>query len=414
MAKKEKQTKEPKPSRFKFKRERLEVYMLRADDPIGHKQWRPIFRRRRSKELLTREQVQAIKTGRKVLRKEMKEQGLKSREDFEVTATNLGLYFDRGVFFFPIFLWFSRSSTVTKILATTALLATTVTVPQVVIQEVIREVEKEVEVEVEVEVDKDIISLDERLFSSGFILTEDASDLENGKVSITCNPATGVPCISIIDIPDYVHTIDGEHHDTYFAYTFYCAYESREEPREMDYEWTLELVKESENQNLSTCTWIMVFEGDADPEAGTVTNEKMTFYAERGADGEMEIIPEPGLVDANGERIGYVDVPLQGVLAKLNDQYSVLPNGDGMVPYQGNGYYDLYQTEPIPFESERIAARGSRKAVQPGDIHKYTVVIWLEGDDPECTDVMMGGHIGMNFQIKATEERDAEGNPIAF
>ena len=124
------------PEKFKKfgKLERLEVYLLAADNPIGHKQLRPIFRRKRSKEVLTREQVTAIKKGRRVLRKEMKEQGLKRRIDFEVTATNLGLYFDRNRLLWPFFLWLIRDNTIAKVLATTAVLTTVVTVTEPVIE----------------------------------------------------------------------------------------------------------------------------------------------------------------------------------------------------------------------------------------------------------------------------------------
>ena len=81
----------------KFKKKppgKLEDYLIAADNPVGKKQFRLIFRRKRSGEVLTREQVYAIKRGRRILRKEMKEQGLKRRIDFEITATNLGLFFD--------------------------------------------------------------------------------------------------------------------------------------------------------------------------------------------------------------------------------------------------------------------------------------------------------------------------------
>ena len=110
------------------KLESLEVYLIAAENPVGRRQLRPIFRRKRNREVLTREQVTAIKRGRKVLRREMKERGLKRRIDFETTATNLGLYFDRNRLFWPFFLWLMRDNTVAKILATTAVLTTVVTV----------------------------------------------------------------------------------------------------------------------------------------------------------------------------------------------------------------------------------------------------------------------------------------------
>ena len=112
--------------------ERLEVYMLAADNPVGKRQLRPIFRRKRSKEVLTREQVTAIKRGRRVLRKEMKERGLKNLNDFEQMATSLGLYFDRKGLLWPLILWFSKGNTALKVLATTTVLTTVVTMTEYV------------------------------------------------------------------------------------------------------------------------------------------------------------------------------------------------------------------------------------------------------------------------------------------
>ncbi len=39
---------------------------------------------------------------------------------------------------------------------------------------------------------------------------------------------------------------------------------------------------------------------------------------------------------------------------------------------------------------------------QVGDVDKYTVVIWLDGDDPECVDKIIGGAVefGFDFDFK--------------
>ena len=37
-----------------------------------------------------------------------------------------------------------------------------------------------------------------------------------------------------------------------------------------------------------------------------------------------------------------------------------------------------------------------------GQIDKFTVVIWVEGDDPECLDDIIGGEMKMHMEI--TEE----------
>ena len=39
---------------------------------------------------------------------------------------------------------------------------------------------------------------------------------------------------------------------------------------------------------------------------------------------------------------------------------------------------------------------------KPGDLDKFTIVVWIEGDDPDCTDALLGGEIKMHMTI--TEE----------
>ncbi|MBQ2867230.1 MAG: hypothetical protein IJE87_02540, partial [Firmicutes bacterium] len=67
-----------------------------VEDKTGKKQRRPILKKKRTDEVLTRNQVKAIKKGRKMLRKEMKSRGIKSKEEFELMASSFGLYFDKG------------------------------------------------------------------------------------------------------------------------------------------------------------------------------------------------------------------------------------------------------------------------------------------------------------------------------
>ena len=43
-----------------------------------------------------------------------------------------------------------------------------------------------------------------------------------------------------------------------------------------------------------------------------------------------------------------------------------------------------------------------RKAFKPGDIDKFTIVIFVEGDDPDCVNALIGGEMKMHMEI--TEE----------
>ena len=56
------------------------------------------------------------------------------------------------------------------------------------------------------------------------------------------------------------------------------------------------------------------------------------------------------------------------------------------------------------FLSSNIVMRTLKEGFKPGLKDKYTVVIWLEGNDPDCIDQIVGGTIkfALDFRIKET------------
>lgn len=68
----------------------------------------------------------------------------------------------------------------------------------------------------------------------------------------------------------------------------------------------------------------------------------------------------------------------------------------------GNG---LPEVDPgdrtmVNFVSDEIVAEVQSELFHPGDIAKITVVIWLEGEDPDCTDDVLGGHFRSDMQFE--------------
>lgn len=55
-----------------------------------------------------------------------------------------------------------------------------------------------------------------------------------------------------------------------------------------------------------------------------------------------------------------------------------------------------------PFVSDTVAYSGTTERFETEQINKYTLVIWLEGDDPECLDNIKGGNVkmSMNFTVE--------------
>lgn len=58
------------------------------------------------------------------------------------------------------------------------------------------------------------------------------------------------------------------------------------------------------------------------------------------------------------------------------------------------------------FYKDTIPIMEVRNNFKPGDVDKVTIFIWLEGDDPECVDNLLGGEIKMHMEI--TEEHIEE------
>ena len=55
--------------------------------------------------------------------------------------------------------------------------------------------------------------------------------------------------------------------------------------------------------------------------------------------------------------------------------------------------------EPEPFVSDKIVMSELREDFHPGDVDKYTIVIWLEGNDPECINDIIGGELKMQMNL---------------
>lgn len=59
------------------------------------------------------------------------------------------------------------------------------------------------------------------------------------------------------------------------------------------------------------------------------------------------------------------------------------------------------------FYSDKEVAVEQRKGFSPGDVDKFTVVVFVEGDDSDCLDEIIGGEMKMHMEI--TEEHIKQG-----
>lgn len=322
------------------------------------------FKKARGGIQLTKAEIKYIKAERKKLRKLLKSQGLYSKENFEVTASSMGFYFDKKSRF-GLLWWLFHGRALWALIGASAILLTILYMLSVVTQ--MR--------------GHFTINMSPDMFKNGFVLSETV-DFANPTVQLFSDEVQDVPCISFSSIPADVDDYEGNHGDgTYFAYTFFLRNEGEDT---VDYHYQLEI--NSESQNVSDAAWVMLFE-----------DGKMKFFAKPNAEGNKEVIPSYSYNDR-----GYANPVLLSEAAD-SSQFDLVGSRGGK---------NYYRIVPINFDSETIVEESMRYEIAPTDVHKYTVVIWLEGDDPECTDDKIGGHLGleMNFQLIDEYEKGQEDN----
>ncbi len=281
----------------------------------------------------------------------MRAAGQKSKKEFEIVASSLGLYFDKNKYW-ALLKWFMIARAGWLLLAAALLLLGVLFGISYITQ--LR--------------GHFTVSLSDKLFQEGFSLS-DTRDFSVYTAHLFATPAAEIPCISMLDIPEDVDSYDGEHNGNYFAYTFYLKNEG---DKAADYHWEVRL--NSETKDLSKATWLMIFEDGA-----------MTFYAEPNENGMTDAVPA-----RDNNDVGLLWAPFFSAAADPEGQYEIIKEVYGI---------KYWRIIPKPFVSEDVAAEGVRLGMQPGEMHKYTVVVWLEGNDPDCTDDLIGGHIGFEVYM---------------
>ena len=57
---------------------------------------------------------------------------------------------------------------------------------------------------------------------------------------------------------------------------------------------------------------------------------------------------------------------------------------------------------------------GERADFKPNDIAKFTIVMWIEGNDADCKDGMIGGQLKCEMQFNVVEGSFRVGRIILF
>ena len=61
------------------------------------------------------------------------------------------------------------------------------------------------------------------------------------------------------------------------------------------------------------------------------------------------------------------------------------------------------------FVSDDIIMEQTFRGFKVGDVKRFTVVVWLEGEDPECVNDIMGGDVKLKMDLEVISESSADG-----
>ncbi len=102
----------------------------------------------------------------------------------------------------------------------------------------------------------------------------------------------------------------------------------------------------------------------------------------------------------------YSEIVIDDVIKNVDEAVRIrVYKNDEQTTYAKMSARDLPETNTTPFLEDKLVAFDGNYGLNPGDIDKYTVVLWIEGSDPECNDNILGGEIkiSMNFNSEHIE-----------
>lgn len=302
---------------------------------------------------LTSKEKKEIRVKRRALRKDLKRRGIRSKAEFEVIAQQLGLvYGNSHKFLLPFWRFLDKYG----LWALAALLLAILLALAIIYG--ISALNKAKE--------DYTIALSGNLQKIGLELSE-TEDFKNPKVRLNATPVTEVNAMSVQSLPEGLDDAEGAHNGkNYLAYTFWIRNSGEVD---LAYDWQVQMLEES--TNVGDAIWMMIFD-----------DGKNVIYARapKGAAAE--------------KLLGYTQSPQQSTAMYPEAQY-----------YEKNGKKGVRTT---PFLEDRIVTNGTEYDFEVGEKHKYTVVMWVEGDDPECTNDNFGGVLRFAFKFAVHVDEDSE------
>lgn len=217
-----------------------------------------------------------------------------------------------------------------------------------------------------------VVKVDRKMAKDGFYLSE-IPNFDEKLITLHAVALEDATNISVYNLGADVMDIDGVHHgDDYFAYTFYAKNMTG---RTLDYRYTLFI--RNRTRGIDDASWIMLFH-----------NGKQEIFAKMNKDG----YPECQYSDFEFPFREYARYPdrQQTTISRKNPGHITQ---DIIDRHEFQTLDGVFQLNTVPFASDRTICTSLREDFEDDGMDKFTVVIWLEGEDPECVDEIIGGEL---------------------
>ena len=111
------------------------------------------------------------------------------------------------------------------------------------------------------------------------------------------------------------------------------------------------------------------------------------------------------VINSGKEKVNYwYEIDIDDTIKNVDEAIRIMIYRNGDRTVYAKKSKDTGQAEPgtKKFISSKIAVLEQRKNFKPSSKDRYTVVVWIEGDDPECKNDLLGGEIKLHMDF--TEE----------
>ncbi|MBQ6135470.1 MAG: hypothetical protein IJI60_04050 [Bacilli bacterium] len=111
------------------------------------------------------------------------------------------------------------------------------------------------------------------------------------------------------------------------------------------------------------------------------------------------------IINAGTETVHYwYEIDIDDIILNVDEaiRVMVIRNGEKTVYAKESKVTKEAEPNTTKFVSNSIAVLEQRKDFKPKKKDRFTIVVWIEGDDPECKNELLGGEIKMHMDI--TEE----------